>query len=108
MSQFRAIVQQYLNDYIAPATSPAGSGREGGFVGNEPPVTPAVFHQRLSDEAKPYQPNGWSLDTAEAADLVALADKVYLSYYSDWAHIPLAGDAPPAVVAWWNEARKGA
>jgi hypothetical protein len=106
--QFRSIVQQYLTSYIAPSTATAGSGREGGFSGNTPPITPTVFNERLRQETVAFKPNGWMLDAQEQEDLLALADKIYSSYYADWTTIPLAGDAPPEVVAWQKAARGGA
>lgn len=106
--QFRTRVQQYLTDYIAPSTAQGGSGRDGGFSGNTPPITPTVFVERLREETKEFKPDGWFLDAQEQEDLIALADKIYSSYYADWVSIPLAGDANPQVQAWQKAARGGA
>jgi hypothetical protein len=108
-TQFRNIVQQYLTSYIAPSTAPAGSGREGGYVGNDAPITPDVFLGRLREETNAFKANFWELDAVEMADLLAKADHIYRDQaYANWASIPLAGDAPPAVVAWQKEARETA
>jgi hypothetical protein len=98
--QLRGIVQNDLTSRIAPSTAPAGSGREGGFVGNEPPISPAEFVAVLRQEVSPFKPNGWELDSVEVEDLIAIAQHIYTNYWVGWVTVPLAQDAPLSVVQW--------
>ena len=102
---FRNFVQGQLTSCIAPHTRPEGAP---GLGDNTVPFTPAEFHQTLADRKEVSSLNGWDLDKAEAEDLIALADKIYQSYYADWVSTPLYADAPPAVVAWQKAAREAA
>jgi hypothetical protein len=112
--QFKVYTQQHLDAIVGAQTQTGSwvngiyysSGRDGGFIGNTPPPSPAEFHKSLEAEVAPFKPNSWSLDSGEAQELIQLADDIYISAYEVWLRIPLAGDAPPDVVAWWKAGQK--
>jgi hypothetical protein len=99
--EFRNFVQGQLTSCIAPFTRPDGPG----LSGNTVPFTLAEFHNTLMDRLDVSALNGWDLDKVEAEDLIALADKIYRSYYAGWVSTPLYGDAPANVVAWQKAAK---
>jgi len=99
--QFRDIAQQHLTSYIAPRTRTDGGYASGGSDAL-PPMSPVEFAEILLDETKSFKPNKWDLESIEQANLIDLAVRVYTTVYSDWARLPVATDAPQAVVDWWK------
>lgn len=100
--QFRDIIQNHLTSYIAPRTRTDGGYASGGSDAL-PPMTPAEFAAILLDEAKAFKLNKWDIGAIEQADLIDIAvNRVYTASYSDWTRLPVATDAPQAVVDWWK------
>lgn len=112
--QFKIYAQQQLDAEVGAQTIYGqwvngfyqSSGRDGGFTGNVPPKTPTQFHDVVAAETAQFKPDSWSLDEPEALAILAETDKLYVKAYAKWGQVPLAGDAPPAVVAWWNSVQK--
>jgi hypothetical protein len=95
-------IQQYFAAYITAVTNP----NTGGFNDSTPPITPDEFEKRLMEEALGPDFIHKPMDSAEIRSIQA-AKIVYTYAYADFVNLPLNGDAPPAVIAWQTEARKG-
>jgi hypothetical protein len=98
--EFRNIVQNMLTSYIRPRTR-----TDGGFAGDTPPPSVAVFTSRLRESAASFKFNSWDLDSVDAETLINLAITIYSSATNDWLSKPLAGDAPSEVIAWHKGAQ---
>jgi hypothetical protein len=98
--QVRDIVQNVLITSCAPHTR-----TDGGYFGQTPPDTTAQFNTRLEDNLASFKYNSW--DLASLDKLIAIQDgnTAYKNTYGGWLAQPLSGDAPPEVVAWYNNAK---
>ncbi len=102
MKTLSIYIQQYFTNYIKVVTNP----NTGGFNDSTPPITPDEFEKRLMEEALGPDFMHGQMDAAEIRQIQA-AKVIYTYAYGDFVKLPLNGDAPPAVVSWQAEARKG-
>jgi hypothetical protein len=95
-------IRQYLNAYITAVSNP----NDGHFTDRTPPITPDEFERRLTEEV--YGENFIHRQaTPDEKAAISAAKVIYTFAYGGFVQLPLDGDAPPAVVAWQAEARKG-
>lgn len=99
---FTNIIAQYHAAYITANSAPPPNTNM--FVGNQAPISPDVFLERLQDEAKSYPPNDWPLP-AQVGDLIEAEHVIYVAWYEACLRAPLESGANAEVANWYNSER---
>lgn len=94
-------------DNLSISQTSSDVARRGAYNGTTVPISPDEFKAILKADAASIAASGWALDQ-DPDVLIDMATVKYIyDHWVNWVALPLAGDAPQAVVDWQTSIRTG-